>query len=62
MFRVTSYYYVDVPLVLNVRINTTQDGDEEINTTSIYGLIRLTKKDGEWYIWDVSSALMLNDE
>ena len=60
-FRVTSYYYVDVPVILQVRSNTEDAGDKEITMTEICGMVRLTKQDGKWYIWDISKELMLSD-
>ena len=60
-FRVTSYYFVDVPVVLQIRDNRDDEGDKEITLTEISGLVRLTKQDGKWYVWDISKELMLSE-
>ena len=60
-FRVTSYYFVDVPVVLQVRDNRDDEGDKEITLIEISGMVRLTKQDGKWYVWDISKELMLNE-
>lgn len=60
-FRVTSYYFVDVPVVLQIRDNRDDEGDKEITLIEISGMVRLTKQDGKWFIWDISKELMLSD-
>lgn len=61
MFKVTSYYFVDVPIVAQIRANYSDDSDIEINRIEVYGLLRLTRQDGKWYVWDISKDLMLDE-
>lgn len=58
-FRVTSYECVTVPLVLDIRQNTVVDGETQIQRIMVGGKLYLTKVDNEWFVYDISSELML---
>lgn len=63
MFRVTSYYYIDVPVVIELHIST-YDKEEDEKTMSMgkySGIIRLTKDYDKWSVWDISRVLLLYD-
>ena len=61
-FRVTSYYYVEVPVYITIDINTKEYGEKTLESTEIGGIIKLTKdSDGKLYVWELDEALALLD-
>ena len=60
-FRVTSYYYVEVPVYLTIDIQTIDSGSKQLETTEIGGIIKLTKDDDKLYVWELDEALALLD-
>ena len=61
-FRVTSYYYVEVPVYISVDIKTIDGGKTELETREIGGIMKLTKdENGKLYVWDMSDSLALLD-
>ena len=59
-FRVTSYYYVEVPVYITIDINTKEYGEKTLESTEIGGIIKLTKdSDGKLYVWELDEALAL---
>ena len=57
-FRVTSYYYVEVPVYIKISIYGTRG---EIDSREIGGIVKVTKSGDKLYIWDIDNVLSLLD-
>lgn len=61
-FRVTSYYYVEVPVYITIDISTNENGTKSLESTEIGGIIKLTKDSTEkLYTWELDERLALLD-
>ena len=60
-FRVTSYYYVEVPVYVTISVTTIEGSRKELDSKEIGGIVKLTKNGDKLYIWDLDDALALLD-
>ena len=61
-FRVTSYYYVEVPVYVTIDVTTVDSSNrKELESIEIGGIVKITKNDDKLYIWDLDDALSLLD-
>ena len=60
-FRVTSYYYVEVPIYLTIDVQTVEGESKQLETIEIGGIVRLTKDNDKLYVWELDDALALLD-
>ena len=60
-FRVTSYYYVEVPVYIKISIYTLDGTRGEIDSREIGGIVKVTKSGDKLYIWDIDNVLSLLD-
>ena len=61
-FRVTSYYYVEVPVYITVDVKVVENGNTELNSTEIGGIIKITRdSDDKLHVWELDEALALLD-
>ena len=60
-FRVTSYYYVEVPVYFTIDVQTIEGEIKQLETIEIGGIVRLTKDNDKLYVWELDDALALLD-
>lgn len=60
-FRVTSYYYVEVPIYFTIDVQTVEGESKQLETIEIGGIVRLTKDNDKLYVWELDDALALLD-
>ena len=59
LFRVTSYYYVEVPIHITVEVTEIKSGRKSLSIKEIEGVVKVTKEDGKYYVWDIDKTLAL---